>query len=270
MTTQGIATSRSLPRRSTQRVASIEPTLLGAVGALVFVGLWHAASVSGAINPLLLASPAQTAVAFAELFLSGEIWPHLNSSLLLLGVGFGVAVISGTALGILAGWFTDLRSMMAPHVAVLYATPVVALMPLFIIWFGLGFASQLAVVVMLAFFPPFYAGLDAVRMTDPGLVRVARGFGASQGRIFWTIVLPASVPHVLSGSRIALGKAIVGMTVVELYASTSGLGYLLIAFGNAFKTAEVFSVLLVIALIGVGAQLIFYALEKRFDSWRTV
>jgi NitT/TauT family transport system permease protein len=246
----------------------LERGLLGLSGIVVFLGLWQAVALSGAISPLLLPSPATTAAAFAALFLSGEIWPHLGSSLRLLGLGFAVGAASGVILGVLAGWFMGLRAAMSPHVAILYATPTVALMPLFIIWLGLGLASQLAVVLLLSFFSCYYAGVDAVQTTDRNLIRVARVYGATQSHIFRTIVLPGSVPHILSGMRIALGKAMVGMMVVELYAATAGLGYLLIFYGNRFKIGEVFSIILIIALIGLATRFALGVVEHRFDAWR--
>jgi NitT/TauT family transport system permease protein len=248
---------------------AIERAGLGLSGILLFLALWQGILMTGAVSPLLLPSPLTTATAFADLFASGEIWPHLASSLRLLGIGFAFGAVSGIGLGILAGWFGDMRAAISPHVAILYATPTVALMPLFIIWFGLGLASQLAVVVLLSFFSCYYAGIDAVRTTDLNLIRVARSFGATQGKIFRSLVLPGSVPHILSGMRIALGKAIVGMMVVELYAATAGLGYLLIYFGNRFKMGEVFSIILIIAIIGLVTRFVLGMVEHRFDAWRS-
>jgi ABC-type nitrate/sulfonate/bicarbonate transport system permease component len=247
---------------------SLERGVLGLSGIIVFVALWQAILLTGAVSPLLLPSPAATATAFVDLFATGEIWPHLVSSLRLLGFGFAFGAVAGISLGIVAGWFGDLRAAMSPHVAILYATPTVALMPLFIIWFGLGLASQLVVVILLSFFSCYYAGIDAVQTTDRNLIRVARVFGATQRHIFRTIVLPGSVPHVLSGMRIALGKAIVGMMVVELYAAPAGLGYLLIFYGNRFKMGEVFSIILIIAIVGLASRFILGLAEHRFDAWR--
>ena len=228
-----------------------EPLILGFLGIAIALLLWQAIVAADLVSPLLLASPQATAQALVDYFVTGEIWPHLLASGRLLLVGFGIAVLTGTTVGVLAGWFTGLHAALSPHTALLYATPSVALMPLFIVWFGLGFSSQLAVVVLLAFFPCFFAGVDAVRTTDRSLVRVARSFGASDWRIFRSIVIPGSVPNILSGTRIAMGKAIVAVTVVELYASSQGLGYLLIINGNRFKTAEVFAVLAIIAVFGL-------------------
>jgi NitT/TauT family transport system permease protein len=242
--------------------------ILGVLGIVVVVLLWQSLVIAEVVSPLLLASPQRTAQALVEYFVSGQIWPHLFASGRLLLIGFGIAVLVGTTMGVLAGWFTGLHAALAPHTALLYATPSVALMPLFIVWFGLGFSSQLAVVVLLAFFPCYFAGVDAVRMTDRSLIRVARSFGASNWRIFRSLVIPGSVPHILSGTRIAMGKAIVAVTVVELYASSQGLGYLLIINGNRFKTADVFAVLAIIAVFGLVSREVLRFLERRFDTWR--
>jgi NitT/TauT family transport system permease protein len=229
---------------------------------------WQALYMAEVINPILLVSPQRTGEALVRLFSSGTIWPHLFASARLLLTGYLIAAVSGITMGLIAGWFRGVRASLAPHVALLYATPSVALMPLFIVWFGLGFTSQLAVVVLLAFFPCFYAAVDSVTSADRSLIRVARSFGASDGRIFRSIILPGSVPHLLSGLRLSLGKAIVAMTVVELYASTAGLGHLLIIYGNSFKTAEVFAVIAIIAVFGLVTREFLRIAERRFDAWR--
>jgi ABC-type nitrate/sulfonate/bicarbonate transport system permease component len=252
-------------RRALRRA---EPLILGFLGIAIVVLLWQSIIAAELVSPLLLASPQATAEALVDYFASGEIWPHLAASGRLLFVGFGIAVVLGTTVGVLAGWFTGLRAVLSPHTALPYATPSVALMPLFIVWFGLGFSSQLAVVVLLAFFPCYFAGADAVRTTDRSLTRVARSFGGSDWRIFRSIVIPGSVPGILSGTRIAMGKAIVAVTVVELYASSQGLGYLLIINGNRFKTAEVFAVLAIIAVFGLVSREVLRLIERRFDTWR--
>jgi NitT/TauT family transport system permease protein len=255
-------------RSARRTLGRAEPVILGSLGIGIVVLLWQALASAEVVSPLLLASPQATAQALAEYLVTGEIWPHLAASGRLLFVGFAIAVVAGTALGVLAGWFTGLRAALAPHTALLYATPSVALMPLSIVWFGLGFSSQLAIVVLLAFFPCYFVGVDAVRTTDRSLIRVARSYGASDWRIFRSLVIPGSVPHILSGTRLAMGKAIVAVTVVELYASTQGLGYLLIVNGNRFKTAEVFAVIAIIAVFGLVSREVLRLLERRFDTWR--
>jgi NitT/TauT family transport system permease protein len=254
--------------RAARRIRSREEALLGALGVFLVLAVWQLIASSGLVNPLLLAGPIDSAVAFVGLFASGEIFPHLFASGRLLFTGLATAVISGTIIGFAAGWFPTLRGVLLPHVSLFYSTPSIALMPLFIVFLGLGFKSQFAVVVLLAFFPAYYAAVDAVRTSDPHLLKVARSFTASDAQLFRTVILPGSVPLLISGLRIALGKAIIAVIVVELYASAEGIGYFLNVSGRRFQTADVFALIALLAMIGLLASLLFRALEKRFDNWR--
>lgn len=245
-----------------------EQILLGALGVALVVGVWWAISASGLINPLIFASPAESAVAFVRLFVSGEIYPHLLASARLLFTGLAAAVVSGTILGFAAGWFRTLRAVLLPHVSLLYSTPSIAMMPLLLVFLGLGFRSQFAVVYLLAFFPAYYAAVDAVMTTDPNLLKVARSFTASDTRVFRTVILPGSIPVLISGLRLALGKGIIAVIIVELYASAEGIGFFLNLSGRRFQTDNVFAIISLLALIGLLASIGLRILEQRFDNWR--
>jgi NitT/TauT family transport system permease protein len=242
--------------------------LLGVLGVAVVLAAWQALAASGLINPLMFAGPIDSAASFVHLFVTGEIYPHLASSGLLLFSGLGAAVVAGTVLGFAAGWFRTLRGVLLPHVSLLYSTPSIALMPLFLVFFGLGFWSQFAVVFLLPFFPAYYAAVDAVANTDPNLVKVSRSYTASDLKVFRSVVLPGSVPLLISGLRIALGKAITAVIVVELYASAVGLGYLLNLSGRRFETDVVFAILSLLGVFGLLGSIALRALEQRFDTWR--
>lgn len=254
--------------RAVEFVGKREQMVLGAFGVLLVLSAWQALASSGLINPLIFASPLDSAVAFVDLFASGKIYPHLLASGKLLFSGLAAAVILGTIIGFAAGWFSTLRGILLPHVSLLYSTPSIALMPLFLVFFGLGFASQFAVVFLLPFFPAYYAAVDAVATTDPNLLKVARSFTASDARIFRTVILPGSVPLLISGLRISLGKAITAVIVVELYASAEGLGFFLNLSGLQFKTDIVFAILTMLAAFGLLGSIALHALEQRFDTWR--
>lgn len=250
------------------KMRSREQLLLGALGVAIVLAIWQLVAASGMIDRLIFASPINSALAFINLFVTGEIYPHLFASFRLLATGLFVAVVSGTIVGFAAGWFPTLRGILLPHVSILYSTPSIALMPLFLVFFGLGFASQFAVVVLLAFFPAYYAAVDAVRTSDPHLLKVARSFTASDPKLFRSVILPGSIPLLISGLRIALGKAIVAVIVVELYASAEGIGFFLNLSGLRFKTDIVFALIALLAIVGLLASTLFRALEARYDNWR--
>jgi ABC-type nitrate/sulfonate/bicarbonate transport system permease component len=262
------APARAFISRIGDFASSREQLLLGALGVLVVLAGWQAVTSSGLINPLIFASPVDSARTFVDLFVSGEIYPHLFASGRLLFSGLAAAVITGTIVGFAAGWFRTLRGVLLPHVSLLYSTPSIALMPLFLVFFGLGFWSQFAVVFLLPFFPAYYAAVDAVANTDPNLLKVARSFTASDSKLFRTIILPGSIPLLISGLRIALGKAVTAVIVVELYASAEGLGFFLNFSGLRFKTDVVFAILTLLAVFGLLGSIALHALEQRFDTWR--
>lgn len=258
----------TFPTRLRDAVSHQEQLLLGALGVALVVGTWWGISASGVINPLIFASPLDSAVAFVRLFATGEIYPHLLASGRLLFTGLAAAIITGTVLGFAAGWFRTLRAVLLPHVSLLYSTPSIAMMPLLLVFLGLGFRSQFAVVYLLAFFPAYYAAVDAVTTTDPNLLKVARSFTASDMKVFRSVILPGSIPVLISGLRLALGKGIIAVIIVELYASAEGIGFFLNLSGRRFQTDNVFAIISLLALIGLLASIGLRLLEQRFDNWR--
>jgi len=248
--------------------ARIEAPILGLLGVAAVVVAWEAVALSGILSPLIFSPPEAAARALVALFVTGDIVPDAFASLRLLFLSLVIAVPVGVATGFASGWFRTVRGLLSPWIALLYSTPSIALMPLFIVWFGLGLSSQLPAVVLLAFFPAYYSGFDAVRTADPLLIRVARSYGAHDAKIFRSIILPGSLPLLVSGFRLALGKGIIGVIVVELYASDVGLGYLLNVSAIQFRTDRVFAVIVILAIVGLVASALFRALEHRFDHWR--
>jgi NitT/TauT family transport system permease protein len=251
-----------------RRGAPLERILLGIAGFVLIVLPWHVAAESGIASRLILPTPTATLKAFVGLFASPELLAHAQSSVSLLGLGFILSAVSGIVVGALAGWFRPVQRALSPYMAFLDATPSVALMPLLIVWLGLGLAPKLAVLLLAAFFPFYWTTLASVRSLDHNLVRVARAYGASELRIFRSIMLPASVPHLLVGARIAFGKAVVATVVVELLASSTGVGFLLHEYGREFRSAEVFAVILLIAVFAVVIHVALRYAESRVDSWR--
>jgi NitT/TauT family transport system permease protein len=245
-----------------------ERIILGIGGFAIIVVPWHIAAESGFTSRLILPTPGSTLQAFINLFGSAELLTHAQSSLTLLGLGYLLSAIGGIAVGALAGWFRTVQRALAPYMAFLDATPSIALMPLLIVILGLGLAPKLVVLLLASFFPFYWTTLASVQSLDHNLVRVARAYGASEFRIFRSIMLPASVPHLLVGARIAFGKGVVATVVVELLASTTGVGFLLHEYGRQFRSAEVFAVILLIAAFAVVIHVSLRYAESRVDSWR--
>src|SRR5262245_38545995 len=245
-----------------------ENGLLGTFAVLVFLALWEAAVRLAWVNPLFTSSPSRIATAAAQMFADGSILYDLQVSGLELAAGYGLAVLGGVPLGILMGWYRRLNAVLDPFVSALYATPRIALLPLMMIWFGIGFGSKMAIVFLGAVFPILVNTITGVRTIDADFVKVARSFGCNDRQLFLTVALPSSVPLLLSGLRLGLGHALIGIVVGEMYGATSGIGYLITVSGARFQTDKVMVGIIIIALAGILLTGLLRAIERRFERWR--
>jgi len=241
---------------------------LGGVAVILFLALWEWAGTSGAINPLFTSAPSRVVTAFIRLINDGELGHDIVVSGLEFVYGFGLAIIVGIPFGILMGWYRWFNAVLEPFVNFFYATPRVALLPLMIIWLGIGINSKIAIVYLGAIFAILINTITGMHALDAQLIKAARSFGASDMQIFRTIALPGSVPFILGGIRLGLGHALVGVVVGELYAATAGVGYLIAVAGNTFQTDKVFVGVVIIAAAGMFVTAVFKRLEDHFDSWR--
>jgi NitT/TauT family transport system permease protein len=254
------------PRRTFLR--RHENVLLGSLSMLAFLGLWEAVVRAGLVNPLFTSSPSRIAAAAIEMFADGSIYGHLRVSAIEFFSGFALAIVIGVPLGILMGWYSRVNAVLEPFVSALYATPRIALLPLVVIWFGIGLASKVAIVFLGAIFPILVNTITGVRTIDADFIKVARSFGASDRQMFATVALPSSVPMLLTGLRLGLGHALVGIVVGEMYGATQGLGYLIAVAGARFQTDKVMVGLILIAGLGVALTELLRAIERRFERWR--
>lgn len=260
--------------RQPSRVARIfkarSDLILGAIAVALFLSLWEWAGTSGAINPLFSSSPSRIFTTFVKLSTSGELGHDIVVSGLEFVYGFGLAILVGIPFGIIMGWYRPVRCLLDPFVNFFYATPRVALLPLMIIWLGIGIGSKIAIVYLGAIFAILINTITGMMTLDDSLLKAARSFGASDMQIFKTIAMPASIPYVLGGIRIGLGHALIGVVVGELYAATAGVGYLIAVAGNTFQTDKVLAGVVVIAVAGMFITAGFKRIEDHFQSWRPV
>jgi NitT/TauT family transport system permease protein len=166
------------------------------------------------------------------------------------------------------GWYSRVNAILEPFVSALYATPRIALLPLVVIWFGIGIASKVAIVFLGAIFPILVNTITGVRTIEADFIKVARSFGATDRQMFATVVLPSAVPMLLTGLRLGLGHALVGIVVGEMYGATQGLGYLIAVAGARFQTDRVMVGIILIAGLGVALTELLRAIERRFERWR--
>ena len=221
------------------------------------------------IKPIFVSSPTAIAVAFYRVFVvTGEIWKDLGVSALEYVLGFVLASVVGIPLGLAAGWYRRFSYGVEPFLSALNATPQVALLPLIIMWAGIGLWSKVVVIFLLAVLPISVNALAGVRTVDARLLRVARSFGSSEGRMFATIIIPSSVPFLLTGLRLGVGRAMIGIVVGELYAATAGIGFMIHMAGASFQTDKVFVGVILIAVAGLALVEVIRRVERRVEVWR--
>jgi len=220
------------------------------------------------IDPVFLSAPSAITRTGVRLFATGEIWNDLRVSGLEFLLGFVMSVAVGVALGLAAGWYRRFYFALDPFFSALNATPRVALLPLIIIWVGIDIWSKVLVVFLGAVVPVYLNVVAGVQTVDTRLLRVARSFGSSEPRLFRTIILPGAVPFLLTGLRLGVGRAMVGIVVGELYAATAGVGFMITVAGATFQTDKVFVGVLLIALAGVLMIEGLTRIERRFEAWR--
>jgi NitT/TauT family transport system permease protein len=245
-----------------------EPLVIGTAAVVAFMLAWQAVGTGRIVSKLFLPAPTDVIEAFGDLITGGELATDAAISGQEFFTGYGLAALTAIPLGLLLGWYPRLRYALDPFVTFLYATPRIVLLPLFIIWFGIGIESKVAVIYLGAFFAILINTTAGVRNLDAHLIRVARSFGATDLKIFRTIALPGSVPFILTGLRLGIGHALIGVVVGELVAAQAGIGRMMAIAGATFQSPKVFAGLILIASTGMALTYILQRLERHFDAWR--
>ncbi|GAC1456919.1 MAG: ABC transporter permease [Candidatus Limnocylindrales bacterium] len=257
---------RSVMRPS--RIKQYEPLVIGTISVVVVLVIWQLVANARYFPVLFLPGPIDIAEAFVKLFHDGEIWIDMATSGQELVIGYLMAIVVGLLVGLLMGWYTRVQYALDPFVNFFYSTPRIVLLPLFIIWFGIDMPSKIAVIFLGALFPIIINTMAGVRNTEASLVRVAESFGASDALLFRRVVLPGSVPFILTGLRLGVGHALVGVVVGELVAARHGVGQLIAIAGETFQTPKLFAGVVIIAGTGMFLTAVLQRIERRFQSWR--
>jgi ABC-type nitrate/sulfonate/bicarbonate transport system permease component len=254
-----------------------ESKIIGTASVLIFLLLWEfmggALSVYNPIpflriNPMFMSAPSLIFKAAVAMFSSGEIYNDLKISSIEFFWGYILAVVVAIPFGIVTGWYKRASYLFDPFVNAMNATPRVALLPLVIIWLGIGILSKVGIIFLGAVFPMLINARDGVKTTPLNLINAARSFGASEWQVFKSVIFPSTLPFILTGLRIAVGRALVGVLVGELYAATAGIGFMITVAGATFQTDKVFVGVLIFAISGIILTDILDRVEHRFDKWR--
>lgn len=242
--------------------------IVGTVSVVVFLAVWQWVASVRLVSALFLPGPLDIVNAFRELIRGGKLWINMWVSFQELLLGYTLAVVVALPLGLLMGWYRRLNYVLDPYVTFFYNAPRISLVPLFIVWFGIGIYSKIAIVFLGAFFAILINTAVGVRNLDNSLLRSARSFCASDAQIFRTVALPGSVPFILTGLRLGVAHALIGVVVGELIAAQAGLGLMMATAGATFQTSKVFAGVIIFAVAGMIFNYALLRVESRFQSWK--
>jgi NitT/TauT family transport system permease protein len=248
-----------------------EPTLLGASSILALLLVWEFLPRLVTMKEgtkLFFTVPSQIAGTLWNMFATGEIWAPLGVSAAAFVVGLMIAIAVGLPLGVLIGRSATLNAMLDPFITAFNATPRLVFLPLLLLWFGLGLWSKVVIVFIGALFPILINTYEGVRNADKVLVNVVRSFGATEWDIARLVVLPNSLPYIVVGLRLAIGRAVLGVVVAEFFGSEQGLGVVMVRAASRFQVDVVFAGLIVFAVLSLLMTGLVKLLEDRLSRWR--
>jgi len=245
----------------------VEPKWIIRIGSLA-IGLIAWQLVGSAIDPLLISTPARIVSAFIKLTVSGRLPLELASTLWTFSLGYTIAALAGILIGSAMARWKIVENGLDPFVNALYATPYVALVPLFIIWLGIGFFARLAVVILSVVFVVIINTLAGLKDVGKSVVETGRSFGFSGLPLYRKVIFPASFPYIVAGLRLGIGRGLIGAIVAELFLQLVGLGYLIQYYAGLLQVAQVFAIVIVIAIIGLFLTETLKRIESKVASWR--
>lgn len=219
------------------------------------------------INPIFFTSPSLIAVAFYETMVSGELPYFLAQSLEVMVYGLVIAIVVGIALGVAMARLRWLDWALDLPINALYAMPLVAVVPLLVLWFGIYLKAKIIVVFLFAVFPLLINTYQGVRECDKGLLEVAQSFRSSEWRTWQDVLLPFAVPYIIAGIRLAIGRGLIGMIIAEFYTTISGLGFMITKYANVFAMDKTFVPVIVLMVLGVSLTTLLKWAGRRIAPW---
>jgi ABC-type nitrate/sulfonate/bicarbonate transport system permease component len=255
------------PALTRRRVLALR---VGAVAA--FVAVWSAAAglvvVLRLFNPIFLPGPWLVLGALAELAGKGQLWGHVAATLERVAIGFGSGAALGVALGLAAGHLAPVRNLVEPLVELVRPIPPLAVLPLFIVWVGIGEPSKIGFISYATFFPIFLTTVTGVRHIDPLLLRAAQSLGARGLPLFTRVILPAALPDILTGLRLGVALAFFVIVISEFIGAEQGLGYLINDGRNFFLVPQMLGAAVVLGLLGYAGNALVQLLARRLARWQ--
>ncbi len=242
--------------------------LLGGLAIVLFFAAWQAVFLFVPLNPLFMSEPSLIAKGYIDLIVSGELAHDLAVSSVPFFYGFVAAIIVGVPLGIVMGWRVRVGYALDPLMTIFYASPLVALAPLFIIFFGVGVLGKAIIVFFLSVFPFIFNAYAGVRAVDRLLINVVRSLGGGEWDLYSKVIFPSVMPYIVAGSRIAVGRALIAVLVGEFFAASEGIGYDISKFGDIFAIDRMFGCIITIMVIAVAFTEGIRWAERAAFPWR--
>lgn len=234
----------------------------------VIIALWEWSVRANWVSPLFLPAPSEILRAFYELAAAGMLWTHVSISLFRIASGWSVGVLSGLALGVAIGLWSLARAVGIPFVSALFPIPKIALLPLLILWLGIGEASKIATIALGVFFPTViavYSGIDGV---PRNLIRMGQSFDMPPRAVVWKIVLPGALPSILAGFRISASIALILLVAAEMIGAQYGIGAFILAAGNTMRTDQLMAGVAMLSILGLLIGTVLSRIERRVLCWR--
>lgn len=244
----------------------VPSAIISLISVAIAVILWE--SFGRGVNPIFASYPSAIFASAVEMVKSGLLVSAFFQSMQALLVGYILSALVGIPLGLLLGRYRWAEHGLGIYVTAGYAAPLVALIPLFMLWFGLGFTVKVAIIFSLALFPitiNTWAGVKAVPKT---LIEVGTAFVASDAEIMWKIIVPATLPYIMTGLRLAVGRAIIAMVIAEFFTSITGLGGIILKAGDNFDTARMFVPVILLMALGIGGTSLVHWFEGKVAPWQ--
>jgi NitT/TauT family transport system permease protein len=249
-------------------VIGIAATLWRFVPLLLMAALWEALTHFGIVSDLVLPPLSSVIVSWVALFEDGSVFHHIGASLLRGGSGLGLAIVIGTTLGVLMAWIAPVRVVFRPIVQMFYPIPKSALIPVMMIWIGVGDASKIVVIFLGCMLPITVSAYNGARGVDRVLIWSARSLGATRGEVLREVIAPAALPEILSGIRTALALSFLLLVASEMLISRDGIGYLISNFGDAGVYTSMFAMVLTVSVLGFAADRLYLLFMDRMLAWR--
>ncbi len=238
------------------------------VPILFFFLLWEAIARSGVVHPLLLSPPSSVLLSIIKLLRTGELLVHTRASLARALIGFLIGSAIAIPHGVIIAWFKRVEDASSPLIDLFRPIPIAALIPVFMLWFGIGNASKIALIAYGCYFPAVLNTMAGVKNVDANLIKVAKLFGANRLQTLIKVVLPAALPFILTGLRYSLSLSLILLVISEMIAAREGLGYLILDAEYTFKTEVMFAGIMTIGIIGFLLNEAMVKIEERLTRWK--